>query len=52
MTPKEKAKAEERSLNGSGPRIVTADTLQRLEREEAPEHLIRAARWAIKTNPV
>ena len=52
MTAKEKAKVEERSINGSGPRIVTADTLRRFEREKAPEHLLRAARWAIQTNPV
>lgn len=51
MTPREKVEAQERSLQGAGPRIVTADTLRRLEREEAPKHLIKAAQRAIKTNP-
>lgn len=52
MTPREQAEARERSLHGTGPRIVTVETLQRLEREEAPKHLIKAAQRAIKTNPV
>jgi len=51
MTPQEKAEAQRRSIQGSGPRIVTADTLRRLEREDAPRHLIKAAKRAIKTNP-
>ena len=52
MTPDKRAKAEEQSLRGSGPRIVDPDLLRRLEREEAPKFLIKAARHAIKTNPV
>jgi hypothetical protein len=51
MTPQERAKAQERSLQGTGPRIVTIETLHRLEREEAPKHLIKAAQRAIETNP-
>lgn len=51
MATHERAKAEEQSLQGSGPRIVTVDVLRQLERDEAPKHLIKAARRAIKTNP-
>lgn len=51
MTPQERAEAKERSLQGAGPRIVTVETLDRLVREEAPKHLIKAAQRAIKTNP-
>jgi hypothetical protein len=52
MTPEKKAKAEEQSLRGSGPRIVNPDLLRELEREHAPKYLIKAARRAVKTNPV
>jgi hypothetical protein len=52
MTPKDKARAEERSRKGSGPGIVTQETLNRLEQLGAPKHLIKAAHRAIKTNPV
>lgn len=52
MTPREKAQAEERSRKGSGPGIVTKETLSRLERSGAPKHLIKAAHRAMKTNPI
>lgn len=44
-------KAREKSQSGSGPRIVTKDTLSRLEESGAPKHLIKAARKALETNP-
>jgi hypothetical protein len=52
MTSKDKAEAIERSRKGSGPGIVTQETLKRLERVGAPKHLLKAAQRAIKTNPV
>jgi hypothetical protein len=52
MTPEKKAKVEEQSLQGAGPRIVHPEMLRQLEREKAPKYLIKAARRAIKTNPV
>jgi hypothetical protein len=44
-------KTKKQSLKGSGPAIVTQETVKRLERLEAPPHLLKAARRAIKTNP-
>ena len=52
MRAKDKGDAKERSRRGSGPAIVTQETLDRLERIGAPKHLIKAAQRAIKTNPV
>jgi hypothetical protein len=46
-----KQRTKEQSRKGSGPAIVTQETLTRLERLEAPPHLLKAARRAIKTNP-
>jgi hypothetical protein len=51
MSPKENAEAQEKSLNGSGPRIVTEETVRRLEQSGAPKHLVKAARRALATNP-
>lgn len=52
MTEKEKAEVRERSLNGSGPRIVEPTLLHKLEEEGASEYMIKLAKRAIKTNPV
>jgi hypothetical protein len=51
MTPKEKAMARQRSNDGSGPRIVSKDVVRRLEKSDAPKHLIKAAQRALETNP-
>lgn len=52
MTPQEKARAQQRSKDGSGPRIVSEEYVRRLEKSDAPKHLIKAARRALATNPV
>jgi hypothetical protein len=52
MTSAQKAQIQEKSLEGSGPRIVTKETLRQLKRNRAPKHLIEAAEKAIRSNPV
>lgn len=52
MTPAQRAKAKKDSKIGAGPRIVTQETVERLERSGAPKHLIESARRAIRTNPI
>jgi hypothetical protein len=52
MTSAQKAKIREKSLEGSGPRIVTKETLRQLRQAHAPKHIIEAAERAIKTNPL
>jgi hypothetical protein len=43
--------AQEKSQSGSGPRIVTPETVNLLKASGAPKHLIKAAQKALETNP-
>lgn len=44
-------KAREKSQSGSGPRIVTKETVSLLKESGAPKHLMKAAQKALETNP-
>jgi len=44
-------RAQEKSQSGSGPRIVTKETVSLLRASGAPKHLIKAAQKALETNP-
>ncbi|HKI67058.1 MAG TPA: hypothetical protein VJ989_07290 [Solirubrobacterales bacterium] len=47
----QKPEVTQQSQEGSGPAIVSVEAIKRLERLKAPEHLLKAARKAQKTNP-
>jgi hypothetical protein len=52
MTAEQKAEARRRSAEGTGPRIVPEWYVKQLEESHASKSIIKAARRALKTNPV
>ncbi|HJZ35304.1 MAG TPA: hypothetical protein VJ204_03440 [Solirubrobacterales bacterium] len=52
MTAEQKAEARRRSAEGTGPRIVPEWYVKHLEESHASKSIIKAARRALKTNPV
>jgi hypothetical protein len=52
MTPHEEAEARRRSAEGTGPRIVPEWYVRQLEESHASKSINKAARRALKTNPV
>jgi hypothetical protein len=52
MTPQQQAEARRKSAEGTGPRIVPEWYVKQLEESFAPKSVIKAARRALKTNPV
>jgi hypothetical protein len=51
-TPEQEAEARRRSAEGTGPRIVPEWYVKQLEESGAKKSIIKAARRAVKTNPV
>jgi hypothetical protein len=52
MTSEQEAEARRRSAEGTGPRIVPEWHVKQLEETHASKSIIKAARRALKTNPV
>jgi hypothetical protein len=52
MTEQQRAEARRKSAEGRGPRIVTEESVKKLEESYAPKSVIKAARRALATNPV
>jgi hypothetical protein len=52
LTPEQEAEARRKSAAGTGPRIVPEWYVKQLEESQASKSVIKAARRALKTNPV